>query len=72
MKRLILIQKYEISEELINVVTSTMSTAGWTTITDISEETGLSKANVSKVLKVLPPGNIDTKPTGTCILYRRA
>lgn len=72
MRRYILIQKYEISDDLINGVTAAMSSAGWTTITDISEETGLSKANVSKVLRVIPPGDIDTKPTGTCILYRRA
>lgn len=72
MRRHIMIWRYEISEELIQCVTAAMSSAGWTTVTDISEETGLSKANVSKVLKVLPPGAICTKPTGTGVLYRRA
>lgn len=72
MRRQIMIRRYDITEDLMDSVVGAMSIAGWTTITDISEETGLSKANVSKVLRVLPPGAICTKPTGTGVLYRRA
>ena len=71
MKRQIMTWRYGISSEQIRDVLLAMSTAGWASITDISEETGMSKANVSKILKVMEPGTIDSKLIGTSTLYRR-
>lgn len=71
-RRDLMIWRYNISEHHIQGVYDAMSSAGWTTISDISEETGMSKANVSKVLKCMRPDEIYSKPSGTSTLYRRA
>ena len=68
-QRTMIIEHYHISDEYIDKVYNTLSSAGWMSIPDLLEETGLSKNTLSRTLMVTD-GIISVKDD-TSVFYRR-
>lgn len=68
-RKMMVVEHYRISEDIMDNVYKTLSSAGWLTMTDLIEETGYSKSTLGKVLAVMD-GVVSTN-SGTSMLYRR-
>ena len=68
-RRKMVIEHYHISEEDMDVIFRTLSSAGWLTMTDLIEETGHTKSTLGRALAVMD--NVVSVNSGTSMLYRR-
>lgn len=59
---------YKIDDEKIKKVTNALSTFGWLSVMDISEDSGLNKTCVTKTLSVM--NNIDHKTENSVTFYK--
>lgn len=68
LKKQVMHDYYGISADMYTRVEDTLSPVGWMTVGDISDDTGIERLNVSRVLSVLP--TVVTKSTGSVTMYR--
>ena len=59
---------FGISPDTWERVMNSLSPIGWMSVTDISDDTGVEKLRVSRILSALP--NVVSKGSGTVTLYR--
>ena len=59
---------YGISPNMCGQVKNTLSPIGWMTVGDISDDTGIERLNVSRILSILP--NVVSKGSGSVTMYR--
>ena len=59
---------YGISSDMCGQVKDTLSPIGWMTVGDISDDTGIERLNVSRILSILP--DVVSKGSGSVTMYR--
>lgn len=68
LKKQVMYDYYGISSDMYSKIEDTLSPVGWMTVGDISDDTGIERLDVSRILSVLP--SVVTKSTGSVTLYR--
>ena len=59
---------FDISQDMCHKVQCALSPVGWMSVADISDDTGVERLNVSRILSIMP--NVVCKGTGSITLYR--
>ena len=59
---------FGISQDMQKKVYGALSPIGWMSVTDIADDTGVERLNVSRILSILP--GVVCKGTGSITLYR--
>ena len=59
---------FDLSPEMCVQVRSALSPIGWLSVADVSEDTGIERLDVSRILSILP--DVVCKGTGSVTMYR--
>lgn len=61
-------KRYRIDDNMLQIVKDSMSNVGWSTVLDISAESGLNKSMVSHILSILD--DVDKMSDKSVVFYR--
>ena len=59
---------FDLSPDMCTRVQSALSPIGWLSVADVSEDTGIERLDVSRILSILP--DVICKGTGSVTMYR--